>query len=85
MCTPLASVLWAAAISADHFPVSLFMASSMLKPDNLRAAASCFGVKPFCTLRMACHVVGQRLMVIEFDDISSHATLKEIVFPYSLL
>lgn len=38
-----------------------------------------FGAKPFCTLRMACHVVGQRLMILEFDDISSHATLKEIV------
>ncbi len=39
MYTPLASVLCAAEVSADYFPVSLFMASSMLKPDNLRAAA----------------------------------------------
>ena len=28
---------------------------------------------------MAIHVVGQRLMILEFDDISSHATRKEIV------
>ena len=44
-----------------------------------------FGAKACCTLRIASHVVGQRLMILEFDDISSHATLKEIVFPYSLL
>ena len=38
MCTPLATVLCAAEISADHFPVRLFMASSMFKPDTLSPA-----------------------------------------------
>ena len=28
---------------------------------------------------MACHVSGQRPIILEFDDIPSHATLKEIV------